>query len=240
VRVAVETASGRESFDADVVLVAVGMRPFTRDLGLEAVGVAIDERGFVRTDEMGQTNVPGIYAVGDVSGAPLLAHKATHEGEVVAEVIAGHRAAKDWVTIPSVIFTSPEIAFAGLTEAQARAKGIEVRIGKMPFTASGRAIAGNETEGFVKIVADAASERVLGVHILGPSASDARRSDDDRGATCAETRGRHPESLSRAPEARFQSGAASPQVCFDSALHDRVARLRGVRLRVVDGVVDAA
>jgi dihydrolipoamide dehydrogenase len=156
---------------ADTVLVAVGMRPNSKNLGLEQVGVAVDARGFIPTDRAGRTNIPSIYAIGDVSGPPLLAHKATKEGEVVAEVIAGHKAEKDWVTIAGAIFTDPEIATAGLTEAEATAKGFEVSVGKFPFAALGRAMALNETEGFAKVVADKKTKQVLGVHIVGPEAS---------------------------------------------------------------------
>ncbi len=138
---------------ADTVLVAVGMRPNGGGLGLEEIGVKV-ERGFIPTDHLGRTNVDGVYAIGDVSGQPMLAHKASKEGEVVAEIIAGHKAAKDWVAIPSAIFTDPEIAVAGLSEAQAKEKGIEVRVGKFPFAALGRAMAVNETEGFFKVVSD--------------------------------------------------------------------------------------
>ncbi|HEX7603135.1 MAG TPA: FAD-dependent oxidoreductase, partial [Polyangiaceae bacterium] len=155
----------------DVVLVAVGMRPNGAGLGLEEVGVKV-ERGFVPTDSLGQTNVPGIYAVGDVSGQPMLAHKATKEGEVVAEVIAGHKAAKDWVSIPAAIFTDPEIAVAGLSELQAKEKGLEITIGKFPFAALGRAMAVEQTDGFFKVIADKKTHEVLGVHIVGASASD--------------------------------------------------------------------
>jgi dihydrolipoamide dehydrogenase len=160
-----------ETVVTDCVLVAVGMRPNGANLGLEEVGVKV-ERGFVPTDGVGRTNVPSIYAIGDVSGMPMLAHKATKEGEVVAEVIAGHKAAKDWVSIPAAVFTDPEIAVAGLTEQQAKEKGIDVRIGKFPFAALGRAMAVNETEGFFKIVADKKTHEVLGVHIVGAEASD--------------------------------------------------------------------
>lgn len=158
--------------ECDVVLVAVGMRPRSRGLGLEAIGVKIDERGFVSTNDRCVTNVPGVYAIGDVSGPPMLAHKASKEGEVCAEVIAGKAAAKDWVAIPGVVFTEPEIATAGLTEEQARTKGLQIEVGKFPFAALGRAQSLGETDGFVKIVADKATKRVLGVHIVGPSASD--------------------------------------------------------------------
>ena len=156
---------------ADTVLVAVGMRPNSRNLGLEQVGVAVDQRGFVPTDATGRTNIPSIYAVGDVSGPPLLAHKATKEGEVVAEVIAGHKAEKDWATIPGAIFTDPEIATAGMTEAEAKAKGLEISVGKFPFSVLGRAMALNETEGFAKVIADKKTKQVLGIHIVGPEAS---------------------------------------------------------------------
>lgn len=171
---AVKIDMGGGKFDTvvtDVVLVAVGMRPNGAGLGLEEIGVTV-ERGFVPTDPLGRTAVDGIYAIGDVSGMPMLAHKATKEGEVIAEVIAGHKAAKDWVSIPAAIFTDPEIATAGLSEAQAKEKGIEVRIGKFPFAALGRAMAVNETEGFFKVVADKKTNQLLGVHIVGAEASD--------------------------------------------------------------------
>jgi dihydrolipoamide dehydrogenase len=171
VAVAFEKDGKRDTVVVDVVLVAVGMRPHSKNLGLEAVGVRINERGFIPIDKQGRTNVPSIYAVGDVSGPPLLAHKATKEGEIVAEVIAGHKAAMDWVCMPGAIFTDPEIATAGLTEAEAKAQGIEISVGKFPFAALGKAMAMNETDGFVKIVADKKSKQILGVHIVGPEAS---------------------------------------------------------------------
>ena len=147
-------------------------QPSSKGLGLEKVGVTVDPRGFIPTDRAGRTNIPTIFAVGDVSGPPLLAHKATKEGEVVAEVIAGHKAAKDWVSIPSAIFTDPEIAVTGLSEAQAKEKGIDVKVGKFPFSALGRAMAVNETDGFIKIVSDKKTHEVLGFHIVGPSVTD--------------------------------------------------------------------
>jgi dihydrolipoamide dehydrogenase len=155
----------------DVLLVAVGMRPNGANAGLEAVGVKV-ERGFVPSDAMGRTNVPGIYSIGDLRGQPMLAHKASKEGEVVAEVIAGHRAAMDWVAIPAAIFTDPEIATAGLSEAAAKEKGLDVKVGKFPFAALGRAMAVQETDGFFKVVSDAKTHEVLGVHIVGAEASD--------------------------------------------------------------------
>lgn len=173
VAVKIDLGGGKvETVETDVVLVAVGMRPHSKGLGLEAIGVKIDERGFVPTDSQCRTNVPGVYAIGDVSGAPLLAHKAVKEGVIAAEVVAGHKAAKDWVSIPGAIFTDPEIAAVGMTEEQAKAKGITVKVGKMPFAASGRAMAVRETDGFVKTVTDAKTGQVLGMHIVGPSASD--------------------------------------------------------------------
>ena len=172
VRLQLEAGGGKtETVVTDVVLVAVGMRPNGAGLGLEELGVKV-EKGFVPADSMGRTNVPGIYAIGDCSSVPMLAHKATKEGEVVAEVIAGHKAAKDWVGIPAAIFTDPEIATVGLGEQQAKEKGIEVRVGKFPFAALGRAMAVNETDGFIKVVADKNTHEILGVHIVGPSATD--------------------------------------------------------------------
>jgi dihydrolipoamide dehydrogenase len=171
-RVRVRAESGAEEIACDVVLVAVGMRPRSRDLGLEALGVGIDPRGFIETDARCETRVPGVYAIGDVSGPPMLAHKASKEGEVCAEVIAGEPAAKDWATIPGIIFSDPEVATVGLTAAGAREAGLTVKEGKFPFAALGRAMSIGETDGFVKVVTDVSSGRVVGVHIVGPNASD--------------------------------------------------------------------
>ncbi len=157
---------------ADVVLVAVGRRAVLDGFGLDKTGVKTNERGFIETDARKQTNVPGIYAVGDVAGQPMLAHKASHEGEVVAEVIAGHKTIDDARQIPNVVFTEPEIASAGLGEEQAKNMGYEIGIGKFPFAASGRAMAIDETKGFVKIITDRTDNRILGIHIVGPEASD--------------------------------------------------------------------
>jgi dihydrolipoamide dehydrogenase len=155
----------------DMVLVAVGMKPNGAGIGLEEIGVKV-ERGFVPTDIVGRTNVPGVYAIGDCSSVPMLAHKASKEGEVVAEVIAGHKAAKDWVGIPAAIFTDPEIATVGLSELQAKEKGIDYKVGKFPFSALGRAMAVNETDGFIKVISDRNTHELLGVHIVGPEATD--------------------------------------------------------------------
>jgi dihydrolipoamide dehydrogenase len=172
VTVIVSNEGKEQRVEADVVLVAVGMKPRSRGVGLEEIGVEIDQRGFVKTNEFCETNVKGVYAIGDVSGQPMLAHKASKEGEVAAEVIAGHHAAKDWVTVPGIIFTDPEIATAGLTEEQAKAQGYTVKVGKFPFAALGRAVSIGETDGFTKVVTDTKSGRILGIHIVGPSASD--------------------------------------------------------------------
>jgi dihydrolipoamide dehydrogenase len=170
--VKVDLGGGKhDTMVTDCVLVSVGMRPNGAGLGLEEIGVKV-ERGFVPADQHGRTNVDGVYAIGDVTGQPMLAHKASKEGEVVAEIIAGHKAAKDWVAIPAAIFTDPEIAIAGLTEAQAKEKGIDVKVGKFPFAALGRAMAVMETEGFFKVVANKQTNELLGVHIVGPEASD--------------------------------------------------------------------
>jgi dihydrolipoamide dehydrogenase len=171
-RVSVRRGEADESIECDVVLVAVGMKPRSRGIGLEELGVVIDARGFVVTDDQCKTNVPGVYAIGDVSGPPMLAHKASKEGEVCAEVIAGHPAAKDWNAIPGIVFTHPEIATVGLTEQQALDAGMKVKVGRFPFAALGRAMCIGETEGFAKVVTDEESERVVGIHLVGPSASD--------------------------------------------------------------------
>jgi dihydrolipoamide dehydrogenase len=150
-----------------VVLVATGRRPYTDGLGLAEAGVALDERGRVKTDGQLRTNVPGIYAIGDVVAGPMLAHKAEDEGVAVAEIIAGQAGHVNYEVIPSVVYTSPEIASVGKTEEELKKAGIDYKIGKFPFTANGRARAMLHTDGFVKILADKVSDRVLGVHIVG-------------------------------------------------------------------------
>jgi dihydrolipoamide dehydrogenase len=141
-------------------------------LNLAAAGVEADAKGFVRVDAQMRTNVAHIFAIGDVTGQPFLAHKASKEGIVAAEVAAGQPSAADWKALPAAIFTDPEVATVGLDEAKAVAAGHDVRVGKVPFAAFGRALAAGETEGFVKVVMDAKSERLLGVQIVGPDASD--------------------------------------------------------------------
>jgi dihydrolipoamide dehydrogenase len=169
----VELKDGKTAtIDADKILLSIGRRPNSENLGLEAAGVATDKRGFVIADDQLRTNVPGIYALGDLIGGVMLAHKATHEGEVVAEIIAGHKAAMDVRTIPAVVFTDPEIATTGLTEDEAKAKGHTVKVGKFPFAALGRALSVNDTEGFAKTVIDAKTGELLGLHIVANGAGD--------------------------------------------------------------------
>jgi dihydrolipoamide dehydrogenase len=170
--VTVETANGEVHIDADRVLVSVGRRPNSESVGLDKVGVKLDAKGYVAVDNHLRTNVAGIYAIGDVNGGMLLAHKASKEAEVVAEIIAGHKAAMDVRTIPAVVFTDPEVATTGMTEEQAAKTGRPLKIGKFPFAALGRAMSVNDTDGLVKIIADARTEEVLGVHVVGNGASD--------------------------------------------------------------------
>jgi dihydrolipoamide dehydrogenase len=167
-KVTVEPAAGGEAktLDADIVLVAIGRRPYTEGLGLEALGVAM-ERGQIVIDSHFKTNVPGVYAIGDVVRGPMLAHKAEDEGIAVAELLAGQHGHVNYEVIPGVVYTYPEIASVGATEEELKAKGIAYKSGKFPFTANGRARAMRHTDGFVKVLADAATDRVLGVHILG-------------------------------------------------------------------------
>ncbi|MDB4981360.1 MAG: Dihydrolipoamide dehydrogenase of pyruvate dehydrogenase complex [Myxococcales bacterium] len=163
---------GRDvTLEADKVLVAVGRRPNSEGLGLEQVGVKI-EKGFVPVDKHLRTNVPGIFAIGDVAGQPMLAHKASKEAEVAAEIIAGHRAEFDVRCIPAVIFSDPEVATAGLSADEATKRGRKVKVGKFPFVALGRAIANADTDGFVKVIIDAETKEVLGIHVVGNGASD--------------------------------------------------------------------
>ncbi len=156
----------------DRILCAVGFRPAPAGLGLEQVGVKLTPRGYVEVNEQYRTSVPSIFAIGDVSGPPLLAHKASKEGEIAAEVIAGMKSARDWVALPAAIFTDPEIAAVGLSEEEARKAGHDPIVGKFAFGALGRAIAIDHTEGFVKVIGDRGSKLLLGVTICGPEAAD--------------------------------------------------------------------
>jgi dihydrolipoamide dehydrogenase len=172
VTLSLEPAKGGagETLEADVVLLSIGRRAYTTGLGLKESGVAVDERGRVVTNAHFQTNVPGIYAIGDVIAGPMLAHKAEDEGVAVAELIAGQAGHVNYDAIPGVVYTWPEAATVGKTEEQIREAGTKYKVGKFPFTANGRARAMNETDGFVKILSDAATDKVLGVHIVGPDA----------------------------------------------------------------------
>ncbi|MCZ8278284.1 MAG: dihydrolipoyl dehydrogenase [Acetobacteraceae bacterium] len=159
-----------EELTADVVLVAIGRRPYVAGLGLDKVGVALDERGRIKVDGHYATNVPGIYALGDVIAGPMLAHKAEEEGVALAEILAGQKPHLNYGAIPGVVYTWPEVASVGETEEQLKTRGVAYKIGKFPFTANGRARAMGDMDGFVKILADKATDKVLGAHIIGPDA----------------------------------------------------------------------
>ncbi len=174
VSLTVEPAAGgkAETLKAAVVLVSVGRRAFTDGLGLEAVGVVLDELGRVMTDDHFRSNVEGIYAIGDVIAGPMLAHKAEDEGAAVAEIIAGQAGHVNYDTIPGVVYTWPELASVGKTEEELKAAGVEYKAGRFPFMANSRGRTNAQTEGFVKILADARTDRVLGVHMIGPDAGE--------------------------------------------------------------------
>jgi dihydrolipoamide dehydrogenase len=173
-RVAVEPTAGgaAEAIDADAVLVAIGRRPFTDGLGLDAVGVKRDDRGRIAVDRHYRTNVAGIVAIGDAVDGPMLAHKAEDEGIAVAEIAAGQAGHVNYDVIPNVIYTTPEIASVGKSEEDLKQAGVEYRVGKFPFSANGRARGMGARDGFVKVLADAATDRVLGAHIVGPFAGE--------------------------------------------------------------------
>jgi dihydrolipoamide dehydrogenase len=172
VNVSLESAGKQASESFDVVLVAVGRLPYTEALGVQDVGVALDDRGRIPVNQRFETNVPGIFAVGDVIPGPMLAHKAEEEGIAAVENMAGLPGHVSYDAIPSIVYTSPELAAVGLTEEEATRRGHEVRVGAFPFLANGRARCMNDVEGSVRILADAKTDRILGVHILGPHASD--------------------------------------------------------------------
>jgi dihydrolipoamide dehydrogenase len=171
-KVTVEPAAGGDKsvIETDIMLVAIGRVPYTAGLGLETVGVALDKRGRVVTDNHYRTNVPGIYAIGDCREGPMLAHKAEDEAVAVAEIIAGKAGHVNYDAIPSVVYTFPEVASVGKTEEELKAAGVAYKIGKFPFTANARAKTIAATDGLVKIIADAATDKVLGCHIVGPEA----------------------------------------------------------------------
>ena len=172
VKVTIEPAQSEgeaETLSVDKVLVSIGRRPYTEGLGLESVGVQLDVAGRIETNGF-KTNVEGIYAIGDVISGPMLAHKAEDEGIAVAEMLAGKSGHVNYDVIPGVIYTAPEVAWVGLNEEELTQRGIDYRIGKFPFMANGRAKVNNTTDGFVKILADTKTDRILGVHIVGPEA----------------------------------------------------------------------
>ncbi|MFO7275969.1 MAG: dihydrolipoyl dehydrogenase [Pseudomonadota bacterium] len=171
-RVSFEGKDAPPSEVFDRVLVAVGRTPNGKRIGAEAAGIAVDERGFIRVDRQLRTNVPHIFAIGDIAGPPMLAHKASHEGKVAAEVAAGHKAAFDARVIPSVAYTDPEVAWVGLTETEAKARGIAVEKGVFPWAASGRALSLGRDDGFTKLLFDPQTRRVVGGGIVGPNAGD--------------------------------------------------------------------
>jgi dihydrolipoamide dehydrogenase len=165
-------ATGQQQLSVDRLVVAIGRRPFTAGLLAEGTGVELDERGFVRVDDACRTSVPGVFAVGDVVRGPMLAHKGKEEGVMVADLIAGQHAEMNYRTIPSVIYTSPEIAWVGATEEQVKASGRAYKVGQFPFLASGRARAMEAAQGFCKVIAARDDDELLGVHIIGPFAGE--------------------------------------------------------------------
>jgi len=172
VKVIYEDKDGQKEESFDKLIVCVGRRPFTESLLADDCGVKRNDRGFIEVDDHCATSVPGVYAVGDIVRGPMLAHKGSEEGVMVAEIIAGENVSMNYDLVPSVIYTHPEIAAVGKTEEQLKAEGVDYNVGVFPFAASGRALAANDSDGMVKMLADAKTDRVLGCHIIGPSAAD--------------------------------------------------------------------
>lgn len=170
--VRVKTKTGEKSIVCDQVLSTVGRRPYSAGLALEKAGLAVDAKGFLAVDKQMRTKVANIYAIGDIAGQPMLAHKGSKEGLVAAGVIAGHKEEYDARCVPAVIFTAPEMASVGLTEDQCKEKGLSYKAGSFPFAASGRAMSLMDTEGFVKVIADAKTDQLLGVHMVGPEVTE--------------------------------------------------------------------
>ena len=156
----------------DKVLVAAGMKPNTAGLGLDKAGVKVDSHGFVKVDKWMKTNISHIFAIGDVAGGLLLAHKASHEGIVAAEAIAGSSMGVDWKAVPYAVFTDPEIAGIGMTEKEAATAGKKIKVGRFPYRAVGKAVATLATDGFAKVVTDAKTDEILGIHLVGPHSGD--------------------------------------------------------------------
>lgn len=172
VEVSYQDNNGPQQLKVDKLVVAVGRRPNTRDIGAEALGLKLDPRGFVEVDDYCCTNLPNVYAIGDIVRGPMLAHKGSEEGVMVAERIAGQKARVNYDNIPSVIYTDPELAWVGKTEQELKQAGVQYKSGVFPFTASGRARAAGDTNGMIKLLADAATDRILGVHMLGAHCSE--------------------------------------------------------------------
>jgi dihydrolipoamide dehydrogenase len=172
VAVSFQDKDGDQTINVDKLIVAVGRRPYTEGLLAPDSGVNLDERGFLYVNDLCATDAPNVYAVGDVVRGPMLAHKGMEEGIMVAERLADFKPLVNYDTVPSVIYTHPEIAWVGRTEQELKAEGVQYNVGQFPFAASGRALAANDTDGLVKVIADAGSDRILGVHVLGPQASE--------------------------------------------------------------------
>lgn len=172
VKVTAEIKGKEEVIEADYCLVTVGRVPNTDDMGLESTGIELDERGLIKIDKQCRTNVPHIYAIGDIVSGPQLAHKASYEGKIAAEAISGHKSEIDYLAIPAVVFSDPELATVGHSEASAKDAGIEINVAKFPFAANGRALALNETDGFMKLIVRKDDGVVIGGQIAGPNASD--------------------------------------------------------------------
>ncbi len=168
----VQGPNGESKFEGDVVLIAVGRRPYSQSLGLKEVGIQTDPKGFVQIDASFRTSVPNIFAIGDLVEGPMLAHKASEEGVAAAELIAGHRPMINYIAIPNVAYTHPEVAAVGLTEDQIKERKIAYKSSQFPFKANSRARCIDDTEGFIKIFASETSKKILGVHMIGPSASE--------------------------------------------------------------------
>lgn len=165
-------SKGEQEQTFDKLIVCVGRRPYTQGVVDDDAGIKLDERGFIFVDDQCRTSVPGVYAIGDCVRGPMLAHKASEEGVMVADIIAGHKAEMNYDAIPSVIYTSPEVAWVGMNEQQAKAEGIEVKTGSFPFSANGRALANNAPDGMAKVIADAETDRILGIHIVSQHAGE--------------------------------------------------------------------
>ncbi len=170
--VKIKTKAGEKTIVCDQILSTVGRKPFSAGLGLEKLGLALDAKGFLAVDKQMRTKVANIYAVGDIAGQPMLAHKGSKEGLVAAAVIAGQKEEYDARCVPAVIFTAPEMASVGLTEEQCKEQNLTIKIGTFPFAANGRALSLMESEGFVKIIADAKTDAILGVHMVGPEVTE--------------------------------------------------------------------